>query len=435
MPRISKQQIRLRNPAKFKRLVEEAVKRLALTQSAVARRAGIDAGHLSRALQLQGGKALGKDKVLALASVLSIPKNELLNAAGYQPDGPAVNINDVSLLRSEGGPPLRIVTDPRFVDSAIFMWIFSEQPFRQIGMDCDLVKTDWANVPHAVASGNSPAIGFYNRRAALRRGPHRFVRVNYWTDLCMYKGYALMARPGAAERDFGTLGEAEKFLKKLIADHRSGSKATIITIGGDTMWRLYTPLTPVLRDADFAFEHIPDADLALRTFLEGAGDLFLGGLPQRLAARKVGCYEVLSFANNPLLFSLNSLIFSEALKDRQGIMSAASGLWFKTIAQAKADPSAMKSLQNGCLRLLDNLKVDQHCITADLIAEVLSDERYEVFPDRPTDLFDELLSMVATTFRHLTANKIHQKVMEEVFDSMAETLDREVDKEKYPAVV
>ena len=243
-----------------------------------------------------------------------------------------------------------------------------------------------------------------------------------------------MARPGSLAGDLTTHADAEKFLKKLTAERR-GSKPTIITIGGDTMWRLYTPLTPVLRDGDFAFEPIPDADQALRTFLGGAGDLFLGGLPQRIAAQKKGCHAVLSFENNPLLFSLNSLIYSEALKDRQGIVSAASGLWFKTITEAKRDPAYLGVVQKGCMELLRALQIDQHSLTEELIAEVLGSNRYEIFPERPIDLSDELLRMAAATFRQLGGkNGVTNKVMEEVFDVMAETLERDVDKEKYPAL-
>src|ERR1022692_999816 len=101
MPKITRQQGRMLNPAKFRRLVEGALKLLALPQSVAARRADIDAGHLSRVLQ--GHKTLGEEKVVALAAVLGIPRNELLHAAGYQSKDSPVNVDEVSLVRSEGG--------------------------------------------------------------------------------------------------------------------------------------------------------------------------------------------------------------------------------------------------------------------------------------------------------------------------------------------
>jgi hypothetical protein len=83
---------------------------------------------------------------------------------------------------------------------------------------------------------------------------------------------------------------------------------------------------------------------------------------------------------------------------------------------------------------LKELQVDQHSLTENLIADVIAGKEYEIFPDRPIDLSDEMLRMAADTFRQLKGWKIAEKVIEEVFDMMAETLKPEVDKEKYPAL-
>ena len=430
MPKISKEQKQKRNPERFRRLIEDALKKRDMSRSAVARRAAIDPGHFSRALE--GDKSLGRDKVLALATFLAIPRNELLIAAGHEPEESPVNIDDLALVRSEYGLPLRVVTDPRFVDSVMFMWIFSQQPFRQVGIECELVKTDWANVPRMVGSANRPAIGFYNRRSTLRRGEKAYLQVNYWTDLCLYKGYALVARPRALKEDLKSIADAKKYLARLIEQRPGGPKPTIITMSGDTYWRLYTALTPLVETNAFAFEQILDPDLALRTFLtDGVGDLFFGGLPQRIAARASECREVLNFENNPLLFSLNSLIYSDTLQNRLGIVSAASGLWFKTIAQAMNDSAYRAMAQKGCMRLLQELEVEQHTLTEDLIGDVISGRKYEVFPERPTVLFNDVLEI----FRRVSALKLPEPEMEKVYGELAETFDLRVDKEKYPALV
>lgn len=423
--------------AKLSLLIREALNQLGQPAAQVAKAAGIHPSHLSQALNRK--KALSRQKLIALAGQLRVPQKKLLQAAGYPvEDGLEIDLGNVTILHGLGGLPLKIVTDPRFIDSAVFMWIFSTQPFKAMGIDCELVKVDWHKVPEEVAT-NQYAIGFYNRRASVKRGTLKLYQVRYWSDLCLYRGYALMAHRNNELQEPVTLTAANSYLKNLIhGRRRSGRKTTIVSMGADTVWRLTNPLTPDLNDDNFIVESLGDPDFALSQFLNGVGDLFVGGLPQRLAARKMGCHEVLSSQNNPLLFSLNSLICSETMfEERKPILTAASALWFDTISKLKINQEFRQQVTQAIPQLLRNLSIEKHNLNEEFFQTIFSEtgSTYEFFPDRPTDLLDQLLRIIFETFGQIKEAKIGTKTIEAVFSNLEETLNRELDKEMYRYLV
>ena len=71
-------------------------------------------------------------------------------------------IESVSLKEKTGFIRLKVITHPRFIDSAIFMQILNTQPFESLGINCELVKADWRSVPEQVSS-HWYDVGFNNR--------------------------------------------------------------------------------------------------------------------------------------------------------------------------------------------------------------------------------------------------------------------------------
>lgn len=367
-----------------------------ITMADAARQAGIDPAQLSKFLRVT--KGIAKTKLTALASVLKVPVDDLLSAAGYagtQANEFAPALKGVLISESFQGRKLRVVSDARFFDSCLFLWLFYTQPFREVGIECELDFADWQNVPLRVATRDW-SIGFYNRAASETPGVPDF-GVNYWADLAVYRGYSLLVskKHDTKGYDVKTLKGAVDFLKHL--RKAAGPRPTIVTVGADMTWRLRNNALIGSALAGFEFELVPDADVALEQFLAGFGDLFVGGLPQRLAATKAKCVEVLSFDNNPLLFSLNSLIYSGDKKDQPppAVLAAATSLWYQTIARAKAEPPYRAELVEQCIRMATAERAQW--LDADHFRALFDPDNKnpsEVLPARPTELADSITADV-----------------------------------------
>jgi transcriptional regulator with XRE-family HTH domain len=433
MPRKSFSPQRNENRERLAKLVREALKTLNMPKGEVAKKAGITPSHLSHVLRK--AKSLSKEKLLSLGDVLKIPRDQILSVAGFAAsEESGIDLGNVTLVRSLGGPRMKVVTDPRFIDSAIFMWIFSTQPFREIGIEWDLANTDWGKVAPEVAS-QKYAVGFYNRKAVVSRGTKPLYNVKYWTDLCLYKGYALLARPNDRERS-GTLDldRGRKYLRALIKRSKD-RRPIIVSMGTEPVWRLMTSLVPELIPKNFKVDTYANPDFALNQFLkEKVGDLYVGGLPQRLFAKEEGCVEVLSFENNPLLFSLNSLICSEEMVESQKpILSTISSLWFHTVGRMKREPNFRALVVRGIQSMLIDLKIDNHNLRKEyfdmLFSETDDENAYESFPNHPSELLDEVMGIFPLAFERLKKIRV-----EAIVTAFLETLNPRLDKEEHSFV-
>jgi hypothetical protein len=299
-----------------------------------------------------------------------------------------------------------VVSDVRFFDSCLFLWLFHTQPLREVGIECEIDFAEWPNVPLRVATRDW-SIGFYNRVPADIPTPG--FAPSYWTDLTLYRGYSLILsnRHSVGRHDVRGLTGALDVLRRLknkIAHPR------VITIGADTTWRFVQNalVRHELKDCDFV--DVPDADVALEQFLAGDGDLFVGGLPQRFQALKHNCIELISADNNPLLFSLNSLIYSGPKREAPPpeVLAAAAGFWFRTIARAKQDENYRNEVVDQCVRMAKGADRAQW-LDPEQFRQLLDPATvspYEVFPARPTDLLDAISEDVfVKVLEHINTTK------------------------------
>jgi len=433
------------------KLIREALDRQQRSASSVAAAVGIHRSHLSKVLAAE--KSLSEDKLLALADALNLPRDRILRAAGIAVTKKArVDLGAYIPIRTKGAPALKVITDPRFFDSAPFTWIFSNQPFASLGIDCELTCVDWEAVPREIAK-HANAIGFYNRRARTRVGEGRARDVRHWIDLCLYRGYAVMARPNAGAPVHPTRKEANEYIEKLIAEYAArGQKPVVVYMAADTEWKLRTPFNPAFTDQYLRFVREPDPDEALRGFLEGQGNLFIGGLPQRLAATAQGCTEIISIENNPLLFSINSLVYPELMlqaRNAKAILGLASSLWFETITRIREDQEFRATVCNEVPKLLDDLGVEGHHVSGSFLDRVLPrsrrlaaqeaeepDQTHEYFPDQPTGLLDAVVRSCAQVIKEVTHDRtLEDQAIEDIIAHLGEILEPELDKTQYPMLL
>jgi transcriptional regulator with XRE-family HTH domain len=399
------------NQEELQSLVYTALQERELSAAKAAEQAGINPAHLSKFLRAK--KAIAKGKLEALATILGVSSERLLLAAGYS--GTDVNryapgVDDVIFSReSFKDRTLLIFSDPRFFDSCLFLSLFQDQPLREYGINCQLEPCEWRSTPFRVSDA-SWSVGFYNRRAVPTIGNRPIVSVSYWTDLCLYCGYALVAakRHDTRNYDLTKLPGALTFLSDLRKKFPGKKRPVIVTIGTDTVWRLQNSLTgPELGPNNFVLEVIEDPDVALNQFLGGTGDLFIGGLPQRLVAtgKPHNLVEVLNFANNPLLFSLNSLIYSSEYEKSPpiSVLAAITGLWYRAIDEARDHAEYRQQIIKQCTRLAQNYRstttwpdpIHFDALLAQT-PEQPARSRYELFAAKPTELSDAITNDIVS---------------------------------------
>ena len=295
---------------------------------------------------------------------------------------------------------LQVVTDPRFIDSALFLWIFRQQPFRAAGLEieCLPIEREWTKVPGFVAE-NSNAIGFYNRR--LERGGAECV--DYWADLCIYRGYALLSHPclGLKKRP-DTLEDSEEFLKSFLLDLRQREvPPTIISIGGDTVSVFGDKLTPNVRRISFREQPVEDANEALEMFRKNKNSLFVGGLPQRLQAEKWGAIPIIDDHHKPGLYSVNGIICHPDLTlGGRAILQSAASLWFDTVSRLKGDEQFRNEVVSGIRDMLRAHDPGSEVLFQDSMFErFFSSNDLELFAASPAEIPDMLADLQSDLIR------------------------------------
>lgn len=367
-----------------------------MTAAALADSAGIARSHLSHVLK--GEKSLGPEKIRKLAEITGAQEKELLQAAGYLR---STSVIDQIVRLNRGSRSITVITDPRFLDSALFLWLFRSQTLEGLGIEWIIQPAPWDLVPRKVDQTPN-SIGFYNRRREKRIGETVVAAPAFWADLSVYEGYALIARK-ADVKDLCDRSPIEKvmiYLKKLM-DDRKPDQPVIVSIEGEVEKQLGTPLTKELGwDRNFDILPVSDPDEALRMFLGGAGDFFVGGLPQRHKAElDKGCVSLISLHNDPFLFSLNSLICSQdVFAEEKILLGTITSVWFEVC-------TALRSIEGNEFRasvyseidsmLLDELHLRGHSITFELMDSVFGTKHggnpLEFFPRRPAGVVSRVM--------------------------------------------
>jgi transcriptional regulator with XRE-family HTH domain len=368
--------------------------------SVAADGAGINRSQFSAFLK--GRKRIGREKLLLLATEIEVPVAELLRRAGLK--APLLDPSESLLMRAGAPRTIHVITDARFVDSALFAWMIRQQPFRPFGLECEFVQVDWDQVPEKIEKMGG--IGFYNRRATPVRGGQKVWRVSRWTDMSLYKGYAILGRKNLGIDETPRTHQDARLLLATLVDRRQkeGRRPTILTFGTDAEWRVERVFVRDFPARTFEVITVGDADQALAKYLADDGtvfDLFIGGLPQRLRAlRHPDVLDVLSIQNNPAFFSLNSLVYADVFLQTpraRAILAAVEALWFDTIDRIRQQEGLRETVLHEVLRDLDTLSLGYRSLDSTTLGLVLpggsADNEYEVFPSQPSDLLDAFLAL------------------------------------------
>ncbi len=365
--------------------------------------AGITRSHLANVLN--GQKSLSPQKIRALAEVTGVPISELLDAAGYIDSKSAI---DEAVRASLPMGTVTVVTDPKFLDSAIFLWLFKSNALTSLGIEWEIRQVPWKGVPWLVQKTDM-SLGFYNRKTATAVTEGLVAAPRFWADLAVYEGYALMARKDDATGlpNEPSIAESLEYLRRLLA---TNDRPVVLAIDKVTFTRFKTPLAKDLPWERFQVVTEFDADAALELFLNKHGDLFVGGLPQRFKAQHSGqCVPILSISNDPWLFSLNSLICSETMfRNGQGLMALITAVWFQVCRELRADAAFRTKMFGELTDMLANeLRVTDHSITEDLVHSVFKAEDpsvLEFFPRRPagviTRVWQKITNCIAASVEH-----------------------------------
>lgn len=419
-------------------------------QNDVAKQAKIHPSQLSQVLK--GVKGLSRYRLLALASVLGISDAEVLGAAELDIGSNPIRVDLGS--PHPGTAMVRVVTDPIFVDSAIFTWICNTQPLRKYGIELKVDRADWQSVPMKFVYGDTESVvGFYNRNLEKPEEgeptsllDEALEKVEYWSDLCVYHGYALLARPEILQnpKEFETRPVPEGTILELIEELRKGPGAyrkhvipdyadnRIITMGADTKWRLVRSpaFGTALAQPGLAIAEIADADIALTSFLNGAGALFIGGLPQRLVAEARGCVRIITRDEDPFLFSVNSLVCTKAIKDKP-ILYWLDALWAQTIRQMREDSEFRQKVADECIGYLRSQNVTRFALTAEHFHRAFEKD-FETFITNSSALTSEFVETLKAVFSNLTNGADHDLPrMQSLLDDRgkhAREIQRRIDK-------
>jgi len=327
---------------------------------------------------LKAKRSLRRAKLLVLADLLGLDRDKVLRLAGFgRAEQPALELSRVSLLRTLDKFTLNVVVTPQFYDAALFAWIFSHQPLAEVGVDCQLRRSDWANIPAELAS--------YGYSVGLHDQTSQLFRLERWSDLCLYRGDALVARGRTGAK--GSAG-----LHTLVDQaRRRGKRLSVVTMASSTAAFLEEKSGLV---GDFDLQIIPNPDVALETFKSGAGDLFLGGLPQRLHLRHGDFRELVAFGPGfPKLFSFHSLICSQRiLTEKRPILHAIDALWYDTCQRLYTQPEFRKQVFDEICDLLERQGIEKHSLTREDFDTLFSNQgaEFEVFSQKPADLRENL---------------------------------------------
>jgi hypothetical protein len=341
----------------------------------VATRAAIGASHFSKVLKAR--RTLKRAKWMAIADLLGLDREKVLRLAGWSDvEQPRLELGRVTLLRTLDKFTLNVVVTPRFYDAALFMWIFRQQPLEEIGVETQLRRVEWSSVPTELAS-YTYSVGFHDQTPGL----FRLVR---WSHLCLYKGDTLIGR-GAGQ----VHGQAAL---ELLADQakKKGRRLSLVAVdpGAVEHLRAAAGLEQTLE-----VQIIPNPDVALEMFRAGAGDLFLGGLPQRLALQKGEFKELIVHGREfPRLYSFRSLICSERMfAEKRPLLHAIDALWYDTCRRLTEDAGFRGAVFAEICDTLERHGVEKHNLVKEDFDSLFSPAglEWEVFAQTPTHLWDE----------------------------------------------
>lgn len=296
---------------------------------------------------------------------------------------------------------LTVISDPRFIDSSLFLWIFHQQPFINAGLaiKCIVEERDWRTVPECVAKTPN-SIGFYNRRIEPLSTPEK---VGYWSDLCIYRGYAVLAHKlPEFNSSPKTKSDTKNFFKRFFSYcHENNLDPTLISIGGDTEWRFGDELFPGIKKCDFTQCVISDANKALQKFYQDTNSLFVGGLPQRLQAEKDGYISIVDEKNNPALYSVNGIIYNTAMPEgKVGFLQSVASLWFDTVSRLKSDKNFRREV---AVSIRDFIKThDLSILTqfeSSMFDSIFCEGKFEVFPETPAQITQDFSSQAGKEIR------------------------------------
>jgi hypothetical protein len=188
-------------------------------------------------------------------------------------------------------------------------------------------------VPHAF-SRSGTAIAYMNRREVDDISG----KVELWGNLCAFLGYALVGRPGDFPNPVNTLEEASEELRRLLRSRR----LELLNFGSDSLKVLRTPLTPVLSDSKIEYRSFA-VDDGLARFLSGQGDLYIGGLPQRLECARKGMVELITSQNQPLMMGIECFVYKGIGADVE-VLEKVSISWSRVCRRLMADEGYCRQL-------------------------------------------------------------------------------------------
>jgi transcriptional regulator with XRE-family HTH domain len=355
--------------AELGKLIESALARHGASARSIAQRAGIGASHLSKFLKAQ--RSLRQAKLMILADLLGLDRDKVLRLAGFgRAQIPRVELGRVTLLRALEKFTLNVVMTPRFYDGALFLWLFSQQPFAEVGVQCQIRRAEWGTAPAELAS--------YGYSVGLHSHLPSQLGLVRWSHLCLDKGAALIGRGREA---LAHLLEQAK---------RRNRRLSVIAIDA-TLFGSVKQQAGL--DHTFELQIIPNADVALESFQAGAGDLFLGGLPQRLVLRRGEYRELVAHGKDfPRLYSFQSLICStRMLEEKRPLLHAIDALWYDVCRQLYAYPNFRTLVFEEILELLDGHGIERHHLIKEDFEWLFTPEgkELEVFAQTPAQLLDE----------------------------------------------
>jgi hypothetical protein len=361
--------------AELSKLIESALARHGASARSIAQRAGIGASHLSKFLKAQ--RSLKKAKLLILADLLGLDRHKVLRVAGLgSTEESALDLGRVTLLRTIDKFTLNVVVTPRFYDAALFMWIFSQQPLAAVGVETQLRRVEWGNVPAELAS-YSYSVGFHNQAPS-------FFPLRRWSHLALYKGYALVGRGNSS-------GRGKEAVAALLEQAHKKGKRLLLTATDQGAVNLLREVTGL--GDNFELQIVSNPDVALESFRGGAGDLFLGGLPQRLALRKGEFRELIVHGKDfPRLYSIHSLICSERmLVEKRPLLHAIDALWYDTCRRLSSEAEFRVLVYEEICDLLERHGIEKHSFVQKDFEMLFTaaGRDLEVFAQTPADLWEE----------------------------------------------
>lgn len=280
--------------------------------------------------------------IFGVASMAAIPLGLLTNFLfhKFHRPAPAIYLSQSSgwrfrrnrfnrlyrMIRRVKVPKILVCTDGSFINTAVFLLAAIEASKQMPEADLTIKHIEWDNLKHVFGRKDN-IVAYMNRRHLTRVD----APITVWSNLTVFKGYALLGRPEDFAVKLPTLAAANARLLELSRTR----KLTIITNGADSADVLNTPLTPALRHHNIRIEIDPPAD-ALERFLRGRGDLFISGLPQTLEGKRAGMVEVMSSENHPLMFGINSMVYEE-LRVPDTILEQIATSWSVICRRLKRD--------------------------------------------------------------------------------------------------